>query len=67
MPAIAPGLITHVPAGRPVKFILPVAVEQSGWVIAPIAGAVGVRGCALITALAEAGDIQPTEFVTVYV
>ena len=33
----------------------------------PITGAAGVGGCALITALPDAGDVQPTAFVTVKV
>ena len=43
-PAIAPGLIVQLPAGKPVSTTLPVDEEQSGWVIAPKAGAVGVTG-----------------------
>jgi len=31
----------------------------------PTAGAGGVTGCALITALDEAGEVHPEEFVTV--
>jgi hypothetical protein len=56
----------HVPvAGNPLKATLPVAVEQVGWVIAPITGAIGVDGWVLIIALTEANEIQPTELVTV--
>ena len=31
----------------------------------PAVGAVGVTGCALITTLADAGEVHPTEFATV--
>jgi hypothetical protein len=34
-------------------------------VIVPGTGAVGVAGCALMTTLADAGEIQPNELVTV--
>jgi hypothetical protein len=33
--------------------------------MAPTVGAVGVEGCALITILTDAGEVHPTEFVTV--
>ena len=64
-PATAPGLIVQLPAGKPVSSTLPVADEQSGWVIAPGEGANGVAGWVLITTFADAGEIQPTELVTV--
>ena len=64
-PAIAPGLMVHVPAGSPVSSILPVAVEQVGCVIVPMVGAEGVGGCALMVVEAEAAEGQPTELVTV--
>ena len=65
LPEIVPGLIVQVPAGKPVSTTLPVAVVQVGCVMVPIAGATGVRGCALITILADAGEIHPTALVTV--
>jgi hypothetical protein len=56
----------HVPdGGRPLRSTLPVDTVQVGCVIVPTTGAVGVAGCALITAADEAGDTQPMEFVTV--
>jgi hypothetical protein len=64
-PDIAPGLIVQLPAGKPVSITLPVADEQSGWVIAPSTGADGVAGWVLITTLADAGEIQPAVLVTV--
>ena len=60
-----PGLIVQVPAGKPFNTTLPVATVQVGWVMVPTVGAVGVAGCALITTLAEAGDVQPAALVTV--
>jgi len=63
VPAIAPGLIIQFPTGNPFNTTLPVETEHVGCVIVPIAGAVGVA--AVITTLAVAGEVQPTEFVTV--
>jgi hypothetical protein len=64
-PVIAPGLMVQVPvAGNPLKFTLPVATEQVGWVIVPTAGAAGVAGCAVITTT-EDGDVHPDASVTV--
>jgi hypothetical protein len=54
-------------AGNPFNTTLPVATVQVGWVIVPTVGAVGDDGWAVITTLAEAGEIQPEELVTVYV
>jgi hypothetical protein len=49
----------HVPLdGRPLNATLPVAVAQVGWVIVPTTGALGVTGCALITALPDAVEVQ---------
>lgn len=59
--------MVQFPAGNPLNMKLPVATEQVGCVIAPTVGADGVTGCALITTLAEAKDVHPTAFVTVYV
>ena len=46
VPATDPGLIIHVPvAGRPFNSTLPVvAIQEEGWVIVPIIGAVGAAG-----------------------
>jgi hypothetical protein len=66
VPAIEPGLIVHVPvAGSPFNTTLPVdAAHEAGWVIVPIAGAVGAVGPALITTVADANDIHPASLVT---
>src|SRR5258708_34439672 len=52
------------PAGRPLSTTLPVATVQVGCVMAPTTGAVGVGGCALMTPLADAGEIHPAALVT---
>ena len=52
-------------AGNPLKTTLPVAIAQVGWMIIPTVGEVGEGGCAVITTLAEAGDTQLEELVTV--
>ena len=52
----------QVPAGNPLNATLPVAVAQVGCVIVPMMGAVGVAGCALISALADAGEVHPAAF-----
>ena len=65
VPEILPGLIVQVPAGKPFSTTLPVATAQVGWVMVPTVGAVGVVGCALMTTLAEAGEVQPAALVTV--
>jgi hypothetical protein len=54
-------------AGKPFNTTLPVATAQVGWVMVPTVGAVGDDGWAVITTLAEAGETQPEELVTVYV
>ena len=64
-PAIPPGFIVQLPEGNPLNTTLPVANAQVGCVIVPIAGAVGVTGCALITTLPDAGEKQPLALVTV--
>ena len=65
VPEMLPGLIVQVPAGKPFRITLPVATVQVGWVMVPTVGAVGVVGCALITTLAEAGEVHPEALVTV--
>jgi hypothetical protein len=67
VPAIAPGLTVQFPAGKPPNNTLPVAKAQVGCVIKSTVGADGVTGCALMTTLAEAGEIHPDAFVTVNV
>jgi len=61
-----PGVLVNVqvPDGKPLSNTLPVAVVQFGWVTVPTTGAVGVAGCALICTLPDAGEIQPSAFVT---
>ena len=66
VPLIPPGLSVQVPAaGNPFNTTLPVAVEQVGWVIAPIVGADGAPGAALITTSADAAELHPEASVTV--
>ena len=63
-----PGVLVnvHIPVeGKPLNTTLPVATEQVGCVIAPITGAVGAAGWALITTLDEAGEVHPEALVTV--
>ena len=64
-PAIAPGLMVQLPAGKPFSTTLPVAKAQVGCVMVPTVGAVGVAGCALMTTSAEATEVHPVELVTV--
>ena len=65
-PVIDPGLMVQVPeAGKPIKTTLPEATVQVGWVMVPIVGVVGVDGCALMTTLTDASEIQPDALVTV--
>ena len=66
VPAIAPGLIIHVPvAGRPLNSTLPVVdVHDEGWVTVPIIGAVGATGAGFITTEADSSDIHPASLVT---
>ena len=54
-------------SGNPFKTTLPVAVEQVGWVIVPMVGALGEAGAALTTAVPDAMEVQPEELVTVNV
>ena len=67
LPAILPGLIVQLPDGRPLSTTLPVEEAQVVCVMVPTVGADGVTGCALITTLADAAEIQPAELVTVKV
>ena len=62
LPAIAPGLIVHAPAGNPLKATLPVGVVQVGWVMVPTIGEVGAPG-ATLTVNAVADEIQPLTVV----
>lgn len=57
LPVIAPGLIVQLPAGRPERTTLPVAVVQVGCVIELADGAAGVAGCA-VTVAVTAEDTQ---------
>ena len=51
--------------GNPFRTTLPVATVQVGWVIVPMAGAVGVTGCALIKIFPDDTEVHPSVFVTV--
>ena len=66
VPAIAPGLSVHAPAGNPCKATLPVAKLQVGCVIVPTVGDESI-GWALITIFNEADEVHKDSFVTVYV
>ena len=65
VPAIDPGLITHVPvAGSPLRTTLPVgAAHEEGWVIVPTIGANGPAGASFITTSVEGRDIHPASLV----
>jgi hypothetical protein len=65
VPVIDPGLMVQFPAGKPFNITLPVRSAQSGCVIEPTNGAVGVAGCTLITTLADKDEVHPAELVTV--
>lgn len=67
VPVIAPGLIVQVPAGKPFRTTLPVAVAHVGCVIVPTTGAAGDDATAEITAAADATEVQAEELVTVNV
>ena len=63
-----PGLRVNVQVpeeGNPLSTTLPVATLQVGCVMAPTVGAVGAIGAALITKIADAGEIHVVAFVTV--
>lgn len=66
VPEMVPGLSVQLPDGNPLKITLPVAVEQSGWVMVVITGADGVSGCVRITMLADVEEVHPDAFVTEY-
>ena len=65
LPAMLPGLIVQLPDGSPLNTTEPVATAHVGCVIVPTTGAVGAAGCALITTLADAGEVHPAALVTV--
>lgn len=65
VPVNEPGLMVHVPAGKPVNITLPVADAQVGCVMVLNAGVEGVIGCALIIILPDGKEIHPEPFVTV--
>jgi hypothetical protein len=64
-PAMAPGLITQFPEGKSFNSTLPVETEQVGWVMVPAVGDAGVAGWVLMITFVVAGEVHPTEFVTV--
>jgi hypothetical protein len=65
VPLIAPGLIVQFPDGKPESATLPVATEHVGWVTVPTTGSDGGAGAAVITTFDDAGEVHPTELVTV--
>ena len=67
VPAIDPGLITHVPvAGSPLKVTLPVGIaHDEGSVVTPTIGAGGACGAGSIVIPIVAGDVHPVSLVTV--
>jgi hypothetical protein len=65
---VPPGVLVNVQVpvdGNPFNVTLPVASVQVGWIVVPTIGVVGVNGCALMTILADAGEIHPDALVTV--
>ena len=63
-----PGVLVSVQvpvAGSPLSTTLPVETLQEGCVMVPTRGAVGVTGCVLMVTVAEGGETQPIELVTV--
>jgi hypothetical protein len=44
LPEIPPGLTVHVPEGKPVRTMLPVATVQVGCVTVPAVGGDGIAG-----------------------
>ena len=67
LPAIEPGLMVQLPVGSPLNATLPVAKAHVGWMMVPIIGADGIDGAELIIILPVGGEVNPVEFVTVYV
>ena len=65
VPAIDPGLIVQLPAGKPFNTTLPVVNAQVGCVMVPTVGAPGEPGAALMTTLPEAGEVHPAALVIV--
>jgi|WetSurMetagenome_2_1015567.scaffolds.fasta_scaffold40109_7 hypothetical protein len=65
VPVIPPGLIVHVPAGKPPSITLPVANVQLGCVIDKINGVVGVPPLAMMITFAEGTEVHPAKLVTV--
>lgn len=61
-----PGFLVsvHEPDGKPLNTTDPVATVQVGCVMVPTVGFAGVTGCAFICTLPDAGEIQPSAFVT---
>ena len=63
LPFIPPGFMVQSPVGKLLNTTLPVATVHVGWLIVPTTGGVGIT--AVITILDVAGDVHPTELVTV--
>ena len=51
LPAIAPGLIVQLPAGKLLSNTLPVGTSQVGWVMVPSVGAIGAPTIISIVAI----------------
>ena len=54
-PAISPGLMVQLPAGRPLKTTLPVVVEQVGCVMIPTTGAAEALFTVIVSSFEVAG------------
>jgi len=60
-----PGLTVQLPDdGKPFNTTLPVGTKQLGWVMAPVVGAVGVVGWALMTIFVVTAEVHPEALVT---
>jgi hypothetical protein len=67
---VPPGDLVNIQVpveGKPFNTTLPVGTLNVGCVTVSIAGAVGVDGCVLITALVEIEEVHPDSLVTVKV
>ena len=69
VPETAPGLIVHVPVGKPLSTTLPVGTKHVGCVINPITGAVGLLFTVnvYVATAAEHGEPNGLLVVTVIV
>ena len=58
-----PFILKDKPVLEEVTVIVPVKTLQVGWVTLTV-GVAGVAGCAFIFTLPDAGEVHPTELVT---